>query len=251
MAPKSATTEPPATVCSRTGCTGVSLMVVRCGYVWVKGAVPGEAGDRRRRPARLVEAGLRPPVGVVAPVHPFHEVAHVGVALRRGEPFGGVFAPRPVRARARRVMPSAYQRESCRSRPGEEAGRPCPGPYHRWRTPRALVRPAFRARGQVHRPDVLLVGVREARPGVNRRAVDVQAVGVCGRDIGDGPAGAIRRVASPRSGGRSRDRVAGSRRTGPASSPSNPIRGSPVVNEDGAEAGPHFPAVSRDRTVHW
>ena len=92
--------------------------------------------------------------------------------------------------------PSPYQTESWKSRPGEEAGRPWPGPYQRCSTPMALRRPPVDDAGQVHRAHVLLVGVGEARPGVDRLAVHEQPVGVRGGDVGGGagdacPAGGV------------------------------------------------------------
>ncbi len=48
--------------------------------------------------------------------------------------------------------------------------------------------PAGEGAGQVDGPHVLLVGVREAGPGVHRRTVDVQPVGVGRGDVGGGAA---------------------------------------------------------------
>ena len=72
-------------------------------------------------------------------------------------------------------------------RPGAEAGRPWPGPYQRCRTPRALALAGVQDAGEVDGPDVLLVGVGEARPGVDGLAVDEEPVGVGGRHVGRGP----------------------------------------------------------------
>ena len=50
----------------------------------------------------------------------------------------------------------------------------------------ALGRPPASAPGEVHGAHVLLVGVRETRPGVHRRPVDVQPVGMGGGHVGGG-----------------------------------------------------------------
>ena len=159
------------------------------------GALRVRVGERRRagrsdhrdgRPGAVVVAGARPAFGVGPPVDPLHEVADVGVALGRGQPFGRGSRHVPS-VPWTTWRPSSYQSDTARMRPGDEAGRPWPGPYQRCRTPRALAAPGRRASGEVDGADVLLVGVGEARPGVDGVAVDVEAVGVGGGDVGGGP----------------------------------------------------------------
>ena len=146
----------------------------------------GRPDHRRRRPTAVVEGGTRPTLGVGPPVDPLDEVAAVAVALGGREPLGRVFPPRavgPVEDVSPIVVPERHLEE--------ETGR-------RGRAPLARSVPtvqdaegvgAARAdgAGEVDGPDVLLVGIGEAGPGVDGDPVDKEAVGVGGGDVGGGP----------------------------------------------------------------
>ena len=121
------------------------------------------------------------------PVHPFDEVA------ARRSCAGARAAIRPgARARSRPTRGRRVTRRRTRGTAGRaaRATRPAgPGPARtsgaarRWRWSRRPAGPPVRSTAA----DVLLVGVGEARPGVHRRPVHVQPVGVGGRDVGGGP----------------------------------------------------------------
>ncbi len=106
--------------------------------------------------------------------------------MRRGEPLGRELAPTPVGA-VHDVAPVGVpegelgQEPRCRHRPAlpgavppvQHAESEGPAPPHN--------------AGQVDRTRVLLVGVREAGPLVDRRAVNEEAIGVRRRDVRRGP----------------------------------------------------------------
>ena len=200
----------------------------------------------RRSPA------LDHPCGLGPPVHPFDEVADVGVALRRRQPFG-----RRARARCRRTRRRRGDRRRTTARAGRagpvprRAG-PCPAPYQRCSTPMALRRPPVTDAGQVHRPRVLLVGVREAGPRVDR----VRRRRTAGRCA---PRRRRRWRGATRAGRRrdlgaqvgERGRAAARRRPGAATGPASRPSRSAVVKRAGADTGPQRrpPPAGLDRPL--
>ena len=141
--------------------------------------------DGHRRPRAGVVAGARPPLGLGSPVHPLDEVADVGVAQRRGQPFGRELAPCPVRPEdgvAAVGVPEGELEEQTGSGGGASLSRPVPAVQHS----DGAAPPSGHRAGQVHGAHVLLVGIGEAGPRVDRRPVHEEAVGVGGGDGGGG-----------------------------------------------------------------
>ncbi len=121
------------------------------------------------------------------PVDPLHEVAAIGVALWRRQPLGWALAPARIGADhdvAAVVVPQGQLEQEARVGRGPALAGPVPPVQHA----DGAVPPAGEHARQVDGAGVLLVGVREARPGVHRRAVDEQPVGVGGGDVGGGAA---------------------------------------------------------------
>ena len=120
---------------------------------------------------------------MVPPVDPLDEVAAVGVALRRREPFGRVLPP--ARIGHHHVVAPVVVLEGQLEEQARRGRRPAlAGPVPAVQHADGAGSPAGKGAGQVDGPRVLLVGVGEAGPGVHRRPVDVQPVGVGGGDVG-------------------------------------------------------------------
>src|ERR1700722_7630013 len=119
MAPKSATTAPLASVCSRTGCTGVSLMVVRWANVRVNGSAPAEPATAGADQPDSSNRALAQQSGWARPST--HSTKSPTSPLRSGEGSHSAECSchDPSDTWTTRE-PSAYQSDSWSSRPGEE-----------------------------------------------------------------------------------------------------------------------------------
>ena len=140
---------------------------------------------RHPGPRAVVVPGTRPPLGMVAPVDPFHEVTALGVSLRRREPLGRALAPARIRTDdhvAAVVVVQGQLEQEARGGRGPPLAGPVPPVQHADRAGPATVQRT----GQVDGAHVLLIGIGEAGPGVHRYPVHIQAIRVGGGDVGRG-----------------------------------------------------------------